>query len=87
MRCPTTGIALERREAPGPSQGPAPRDPPPPSERTWVPESWRGSADRKAGPGSFATSPAPPGAPTPLFEGKEKHVPAERGRDTGQPRA
>ena len=23
MRCPTTGIALERREAPGPSQGPA----------------------------------------------------------------
>jgi len=26
---------------------------------------------------------APPGAPTPLFEGKEKHVPAERGRDAG----
>ena len=72
----------------GPSQGPRAPGPPPPSERTWVPESWRGPADRKAGPGERSQAPpAPPGAPTPLFEGKEKHVPARRGRDAGQPRA
>src|SRR3989337_2310644 len=65
-----SGWSAGRRRAP--RKDPRPGDPPPPSERTWVPESWRGSADRKAGPGSFATSPAPPGAPTPLFEGKGK---------------
>jgi hypothetical protein len=57
--------------------GPRPGTPTP-SERTWVPESWRGPADRKAGRGAIASSPAPPGAPTPRVEGKGRASPAAR---------
>jgi hypothetical protein len=81
MGCPTTGIALERREAPGPSHGPAPRDPHPPRSALG---SRNLGADRPiARPvrGAIASSPAPPGAPTPHFEGngkKERAGPAAR---------
>ena len=64
--------ALERREAPGPSQGP-------PRPGTPTPLKAYGSrnlgADRLSQSrwGAIASSPAPPGAPTPLFEGQRKN--------------
>jgi hypothetical protein len=77
MRCPTTGIALERREAPGPSQGPAPRDPPPPRSALG---SRNLGADRPIARPVRGASQPPRRLPAlqPL-EVKEKHVPAEAG--------
>ena len=50
----------------------APRDPHPLKTR-WVSEARRvRPADRKAGQGSLASSLAPPGAPSPRFEGRRK---------------
>ena len=79
MRCPTTGTALERREAPGPSQGP-------PRPGTPTPLKAYGSrnlgADRLS-QSRWGVSQTPRRLPAlqPLFlRGKEK-------RDAGQPRA
>ena len=70
---PDNGAALERREAQGPSQGPARPGTPTPLKTLG---SWKLGAmipaDRKAGEGSLASSLAPPGAPSPRFEGTGK---------------
>src|SRR5690242_16260125 len=57
--------ALERREAPGSSQGPARPGTPTPSTLGSRKLGAFTPADRKAGEGSLASSLAPPGAPTP----------------------
>ena len=73
MRPPTTRAAVERREAQGSSQGPARPGTPIPSRHVGSRKfgAFR-PADRKAGQGSLASSLAPPGAPSPRFEGNGK---------------
>src|ERR1700756_4357517 len=75
---------MERREAPGPSQGPARPGTPTPSKAlsqslSWVPEAWRAGWFRKPTYGGFANLQAPPGAPSLSF-GREKE-----NRETGAP--
>src|SRR5262245_35678530 len=80
-RQPASRWSAGRRRAP--RKGPTPRDPHPP-QSLWVPESWRGPAF--ATPvGASQKLLAPLGAPTPLFEGKEKLVPAKAGKSKGEP--
>jgi hypothetical protein len=72
MWCPTTGIALERREAPGPSQGP-PRPGTPTPSKPMGPGILARARLSQSRAGSLANSPALLGAPT-LFlrEGKRE---------------
>ena len=79
MRCPTTGIALERREAPGPSQGPA---------RPGTPTPLKAYGSRNLGVrpafarpvGELRKLPGASRRSNPLFEGRKK-------RDYGPARA
>ena len=79
MRCPTTGIALERREAPGPSQGPRAPGPPPPSKPTG-PGILARDRPSQSRSGELRTLPGASRRSNPLFEGKEKRAPAEAGK-------
>ena len=86
MRCPTTGIALERREAPGPSQGPHAPGPSTPSERTVGP--WNLGVDRlsQSRSGSSHRSPGASRRSNLSFERDEKRDTAGRpGRPNSKP--
>ena len=70
---PDNGIALERREAQGSSQGPARPGTPTTLKDLGPGNLARRLADRKAGlNGASQSSMAPPGAPSPLARGTEK---------------
>jgi hypothetical protein len=80
MRCPTTGIALERREAPGPSQGPPRPGTPTPLKAYGSRNLGADPADRKAGWGSDRKLPRRLPALQPLFSRGRKDM-SPRGGD------
>ena len=81
MRCPTTGTGLERREAPGPSQGPRAPGPPPPWRALGPGFGWIGlkAGGESAAPGASRRS-------IPSFERDGKRETAGRpGRPNSKP--
>jgi hypothetical protein len=87
MRCPTTGIALERQEAPGPSQGPRAPGPSTPLGAHLGPGILARIGRSQGRSGELRNLPGASRRSNPSFRGEGKTCPAERGRDTGQPRA